>query len=55
MFDKLRVVPRFVVRHPFVVLLIASLLTGLGASQALTLRVEADIVTLLAAVERRRA
>lgn len=47
MFDKLRVVPRFVVRHPYVVLLVGALLTALGVWKALELRVDANIVTLL--------
>lgn len=47
MFDKLRVVPRFVVRHPFVVLLAAAMLSAVGVWQALSLRVDANIVTLL--------
>jgi len=29
-FDRLRVVPRFVVAHPFLVVLVALVLSGLG-------------------------
>lgn len=47
MFDKLRAIPRFTVRHPLVVLLAASLLTAVGGWQAMSLRVDANIVTLL--------
>ena len=47
LFDRLRVVPRFVVRHPVVVLLIAFGLAGLAAWQATSLTVNANIVALL--------
>ena len=47
MFDRLRWLPRFSVRHPFAVLGIALVLTALGISQALNLRVDANIATLL--------
>ncbi len=47
MFGKIRFVPRFVVRHPFVVLLVAGVLSALGLWQASSLRVDANIITLL--------
>ena len=46
-FDRLRVVPRFIVRHPIVVLVIAFGLAGAAAWQAATLKVDANIVALL--------
>lgn len=46
-FEHLRVVPRWVVAHPFVVVAIALALSALGVWKALSLRVDADIVTLL--------
>ena len=46
-FDRLRWIPCFCVRHPFVVLALALLLTTAGISQAVNLRVDANIATLL--------
>ena len=46
-FDRLRVVPRFIVRHPIVVLVIAFGLAAAAAWQAATLKVDANIVALL--------
>jgi predicted RND superfamily exporter protein len=46
-FERLRSVPRWVVAHPFLVLAAALVLSVLGARQALTLRIDADIATLL--------
>lgn len=47
MFDRLRPIPRFTVQHPWLVLLVALGLTSLGVWKAMTLRVDANIVTLL--------
>lgn len=47
MFDRLRVVPRFVVRHPWVVLGVALLLSGVAGFQARTLTINSDIAALL--------
>lgn len=46
-FDRLRIIPRWTVAHPYVVVLVAFALSGLGVWKALDLRVDADIVTLL--------
>ncbi|HEX8386899.1 MAG TPA: MMPL family transporter, partial [Rubricoccaceae bacterium] len=47
LFERIRVVPRLIVRLPLVVLAVAAVLTGLGVRQALTLRIDSDIATLL--------
>lgn len=47
LFERIRVVPRLIVRLPLVVLAVAALLTFLGVRQALTLRIDSDIATLL--------
>lgn len=47
MFDRLRVIPRWTVLHPYLVVGIAVVLAALGISQALSLRVDANIITLL--------
>lgn len=47
MFEKLRVIPRWTVAHPLLVLAMALLLAGLGMWKATDLRVDADIITLL--------
>ena len=46
-FDRLRVIPRWIVSHPYVVVAVAMALAVVGAWQAISLRVDADIVTLL--------
>ena len=46
-FERLRTVPRWVVAHPYLVLLAALVLSGLGVRQALTLKIDTDIATLL--------
>lgn len=46
-FDRLRWIPRFAVRHPLVVLGVALLLSALAISQAVNLRVDANIASLL--------
>lgn len=45
--DKFRTVPRWVVGHPLWVVASALLLSALGVSQALHLRIDTDIATLL--------
>ena len=45
--DHIRVIPRFIVRLPLVVLAIGALLTFFGVQQALTLKIDTDIATLL--------
>ena len=45
--ERLRVVPRWVVRHPYVVVALALALAALGVSQALRLRIDTNIATLL--------
>ena len=47
MFERLRLIPRWTVAHPWWVLLAAVALTGVGVWQALSLRVDTDLVTLL--------
>ena len=47
LFDRLRVVPRFVVRHPFVVLALAVMLAAVMGWQATSLKVNANIIALL--------
>ncbi len=47
MFDRLRVIPRWTVSHPFVVVAVAIALAVLGIWQAASLKVDANIVTLL--------
>ncbi|MEM7788233.1 MAG: MMPL family transporter [Bacteroidota bacterium] len=47
LFSRLRVIPSWTVRHPIWVLAIALVATLVGASQAVTLRVDANIVGLL--------
>lgn len=47
MFDQIRVIPRWVVAHPFFVIAVALVFSGLGAWQALSLRIDTNIVTLL--------
>lgn len=46
-FERLLKIPRWVVSHPFVVVVIALTLTVLGAYQATKLQIDADIVALL--------
>jgi len=46
-FERLRPVPRWIVAHPFLVVGVALLLSALSITQALTLRIDTDIVTLL--------
>ena len=47
MFERLRAIPRWTVAHPLLVLAMAAGLTALGVWQSLSLRVDADLVTLL--------
>ncbi|MEO0556774.1 MAG: MMPL family transporter [Bacteroidota bacterium] len=47
LFDRLRVVPRFVVRHPYVVLAVAATLAAIMGWQATSLKVNANIIALL--------
>ena len=46
-FERLRVIPRWTVAHPFAVVALALLLAGLGAWQAASLKIDTNIVTLL--------
>ena len=46
-FERLRVVPRWIVAHPFVVVALALTLSGLGAWKATSLKIDTNIVTLL--------
>ncbi len=46
-FERLRVVPRWIVAHPFAVVALAVVLAGLGAWQATSLKIDTNIVTLL--------
>ena len=45
--ERLRAVPRWIVRHPFLVVAIALSLAVLGVTQALKLRIDTNIATLL--------
>ena len=45
--ERLRFVPRWVVQHPVSVVAVALLLAALGVSQAVHLRIDTDIATLL--------
>ena len=45
--ERLRAVPRWIVRHPFLVIAIALSLAVLGVTQALKLRIDTNIATLL--------
>ena len=45
--DRFRVIPRFIVRLPLVVLAVGALMTFFGVRQALTLKIDTDIATLL--------
>ena len=47
MFERLRIIPRWTVAHPFVVLAAALLLSALGIWKASSLTIDTDIVSLL--------
>ena len=47
LFERIRFFPRLLVRYPLVIVAVAACLTVLGVRQSLTLRVDADIATLL--------
>ena len=47
MFERLRPVPRWIAAHPYVVVALAVMVGAVAAFQATTLRVDANIVTLL--------
>ena len=46
-FERLRVVPRWIVAHPFAVVVLAVALSGLGAWKATSLKIDTNLVTLL--------
>lgn len=47
MFARLRIIPRWIVRHPLLVIGLALVASGIGGVQATKLRVDANIVALL--------
>lgn len=47
LFERIRFLPRFLTRHPSVVLLLGVVLTVVGLRQALELKIDSDIATLL--------
>ncbi len=47
LFERLRVVPRWIVAHPFLVVALALALSGVGAWKATSLKIDTNLVTLL--------
>ena len=45
--DRVRFIPRLIARRPLIVVVAALVLAGLGIQQALTLKIDTDIATLL--------
>ncbi|MDT0630180.1 MMPL family transporter [Rubrivirga sp. S365] len=45
--ERLRIIPRWIVRHPLTVLVVAFAFVALGVSQAVKLRIDTNIATLL--------
>ena len=46
-FERFRIVPRWIVAHPFLVVALALALSGLGAWKASSLKIDTNLVTLL--------